>query len=169
MVDSWVSGAVVGTTAPEIGHALPQTVAVLTSDAGQSVSKDIIFFTRSDVRPEVIDATKIIEDYRRFFASFLPGLFRISTKKLPLLSLRPSLTDSGDDEDAEDSGIISLFVLLESGISGIFLQNPRPKCLRLSLPPSPTEGPAPSRATWRRAPPRARWRWWESSESSSDF
>ena len=43
MVDSWGSGAIMGTTAPEIGHALLQTVAVLTSDAGQSVSKDIIF------------------------------------------------------------------------------------------------------------------------------
>ena len=32
-----------GTIAPEIGHALLQTVAVLTSGAGQSVSKDIIF------------------------------------------------------------------------------------------------------------------------------
>ena len=40
----------------------------------------------------VIDATKIIEDYRRFFASFWPGIFRISAKNLPLLSLRPSLT-----------------------------------------------------------------------------
>ena len=35
MVDSWGSGAIMGTTAPEIGHALLQTVAVLTSDAGQ--------------------------------------------------------------------------------------------------------------------------------------
>ena len=43
MVDSWGSGAIIGTTAPEIGHALPQMVAVLTSDAGQSVSKDILF------------------------------------------------------------------------------------------------------------------------------
>ena len=43
MVDSWGSGAIMGTTAPEIGHALLQTVAVLTSDAGQSVSKDINF------------------------------------------------------------------------------------------------------------------------------
>ena len=34
-----------GTTAPEIGHALLQTVAVPTSDAGQSVSKDIVFST----------------------------------------------------------------------------------------------------------------------------
>ena len=40
----------------------------------------------------VIDATKIIEDYRRFFASFWPGIFRISAKNLPLWSLRPSLT-----------------------------------------------------------------------------
>ena len=36
----------VGTTAPGIGHALPQTVVVLTFDAGQSVSEDIIFSTR---------------------------------------------------------------------------------------------------------------------------
>ena len=35
MVDSWGSGAIMGTTAPEIGHAVLQTVAVLTSDAGQ--------------------------------------------------------------------------------------------------------------------------------------
>ena len=40
----------------------------------------------------VIDATKIIEDYRRFFASFWPGVFRISANNLPLLSLCPSLT-----------------------------------------------------------------------------
>ena len=40
----------------------------------------------------MINATKIIEDYRRFFASFWPGIFRISAKNLPLLSLRPSLT-----------------------------------------------------------------------------
>ena len=40
----------------------------------------------------VIDATKIIEDYRTFFASFWPGIFRIPAKNLPLLSLRPSLT-----------------------------------------------------------------------------
>ena len=45
MVDSRGSGAIMGTTAPEIGHALLQTVAVLTSDAGQSVSEDIIFST----------------------------------------------------------------------------------------------------------------------------
>ena len=37
MVDPWGSGAIMGTTAPEIGHAVLvlQTVAVLTSDAGQ--------------------------------------------------------------------------------------------------------------------------------------
>ena len=36
MVGSWGSaGAIMGTTAPEIGHAALQTVAVLTSDAGQ--------------------------------------------------------------------------------------------------------------------------------------
>ena len=35
MVDSWGSGAIMGTTAPEIGHAVLHTVAVLTSDAGQ--------------------------------------------------------------------------------------------------------------------------------------
>ena len=46
MVDSWGSGAIMGTTIFEIGHAVPQTVAVLTSDAGQSVSKDIIFSNR---------------------------------------------------------------------------------------------------------------------------
>ena len=40
----------------------------------------------------MIDATKIIENYRRFFASFWPGIFRISAKNTPLLSLRPSLT-----------------------------------------------------------------------------
>ena len=32
-----------GTTAPEIRHASLQTVAVLTSDAGQGISEDIIF------------------------------------------------------------------------------------------------------------------------------
>ena len=36
MVDSWGPGAIMGTTAPEIGHAVLQTAAVLTSDAGQS-------------------------------------------------------------------------------------------------------------------------------------
>ena len=61
----------------------------------------------------MIDATKIIEDYRRFFASFLPGIFRITAKNLPLL-VSTSITHSGDDEDSGDSGIISLFVLLES-------------------------------------------------------
>ena len=35
MVDSWGSGAIMGTTAPEIGDAVLQTVAVLTFDAGQ--------------------------------------------------------------------------------------------------------------------------------------
>ena len=39
----------------------------------------------------VIDATKIIEDYRRFFASFWPGIFRISANNFPLLSLCSSL------------------------------------------------------------------------------
>ena len=47
MVDSWGSGAIMGTTAPEIGHALLQTVAVLTSDADQSVSKETIVSTTS--------------------------------------------------------------------------------------------------------------------------
>ena len=40
----------VDTTAPEIGRALLQTVAVLTSDAGQSVSKDIIFSSIKETR-----------------------------------------------------------------------------------------------------------------------
>ena len=56
---------------------------------------DLIMIDMSDGPLEdyaVIDATKIIEDYRRFFASFWPGIFRISAKNLPLLSLRPSLT-----------------------------------------------------------------------------
>ena len=35
MVDAWGSGTIMGTTAPETGHAVLQTVAVLTSDAGQ--------------------------------------------------------------------------------------------------------------------------------------
>ena len=48
MVDSWGSGAIMGTTAPEIGHALLQTVAVLTSDAGQSDSKDNFLYLRMD-------------------------------------------------------------------------------------------------------------------------
>ena len=43
-------------------------------------------------RAPVVDATKIIEDYRRFSASFWPGIFRISAKNFPLWSLRPSLT-----------------------------------------------------------------------------
>ena len=45
---AWGSGAIIGTTAPEIGHALPQTVAVLTSGAGQSISENIIFSIEAD-------------------------------------------------------------------------------------------------------------------------
>ena len=37
MADLRGSGAIMGATAPEIGHALLQTVAVFTSDAGQCV------------------------------------------------------------------------------------------------------------------------------------
>ena len=77
----------------------------------------------------VIDATKIIEDYRRFFASFWPEIFRISAKNLPLLSLRPLLT-VGMTKIPKIPGLFHYFF---AGISGIFPQNPRPKCLRLSL------------------------------------
>ena len=78
----------------------------------------------------VIDATKIIEDYRRFFASFWPGIFRISAKNLPLLSLRPSPLTAGMTKIPKIPGLFHYFF---AGISGIFPQNPRPKCLRLSL------------------------------------
>ena len=76
--------------------------------------------------------TKIIEDYRRLskiFASFWPAIFRISTKNLALLSLRPSLT-VGMTKIPKIPGLFHYFF---AGISGIFPQNPRPKCLRLLL------------------------------------
>ena len=57
----------------------------------------------------VVESTKIIEDYRskifRFFlARNLPNL-----RQEPPSLVSTSLTHSGDDEDSEDSGIISLF------------------------------------------------------------
>ena len=56
----------------------------------------------------------MIEDYRRLFASFWPGIFRLPNLRQESSSLvSTSLTHSGDDEDSEDSGIISLFFLLE--------------------------------------------------------
>ena len=81
-------------------------------------------------RCAVIDATKIIEDYRRFSASFWPGIFRISAKNLPLLSLRPSLTVGM----TKIPKIPGLFYYFFAGIPGIFPQNPAPKRLRPALP-----------------------------------
>ena len=59
-----------------------------------------------------------------------------------------SLTHSGDDEDPEDSGIISLFLCAE--ISGIFLQNLAPKRLRPALRARAPQRPA--RASSAREP-----------------
>ena len=54
--------------------------------------------------------SKIIEDFFRFFlARNLPNL-----RQEPSSLVSTSLTHSGDDEDPGDSGIISLFCLLES-------------------------------------------------------
>ena len=53
MVDSWGSGAIMGTTAPELGHEVLQTVAVLTSDAGQreKVVLDCLYFKYNESSP----------------------------------------------------------------------------------------------------------------------
>ena len=61
MVDSWGSGAIMGTTASEIGHAVLQTVAVLTSDAGQreKVVLDCLYLGSTSASHSTENKTKI--------------------------------------------------------------------------------------------------------------
>ena len=74
------------------------------------------------------DSMKIL-GFWHFFVSRNPRNLRPEPSSL----VSTSLTHSGDDEDSEDSGVISLSFF--AGISGIFPQNPAPKRLRPALPP----------------------------------
>ena len=67
------------------------------------------------------DSVKAV-GFWHFFVSRNPRNLRQGSSSL----VSTSLTHSGDDEDSEDSGIISLFF---AGISGIFPQKPDPKRL----------------------------------------
>ena len=96
MVGSWGSGAIIGTAAPEIGHAFPQTVAVLTSDAGQSVPKDIIFSSANGACGDGASNGVLLGSQNRFRGA--AGNPEAATS--PSLAKRPAYFDYFDLENS---------------------------------------------------------------------